>query len=110
MCQLRIRRDILAAEVPLRSEESQLHHRFSSPEHQRQEEEPTLHLPVKIRGDSICQGRQESAKNPGKLIKGQHTILHLQVCTLDTSEGVVAQRGLESYRERLDCVSSRRGL
>ena len=52
----------------------------------------------------------EIAKSSGALLKDQHTKSSSQGLTLVSNEGTEAQRGLESYKERLGCVALGREL
>lgn len=67
--QFRIRRNISATAVLLRSKRSQIHIRLTSAGKIR----PYKHLAIKISGDSISLGEMKAAGNLGILLKGSHT-------------------------------------
>lgn len=83
--------------------------------------QPQAEIPVPGRGAHITSGcenqqglsarvKQETAKKPGALLKGQHTKYYSWTLTLSSRGKTAALSGLESFREKLCFVAFGRGL
>lgn len=108
---LSIGKDIVAAEVPRKSQELQPYTRLPTPRIQCQEEESPQHLAVKTSGDSGCPGEKNCSWKPRRRPKGlTHRIACLPLLTSGSDRGATAQEAPETHKERLSCADSGQGL
>lgn len=95
MWHLRIRRDISAVEVLLRSKGSQTHTRLPGPDHQCQGGESPEHLTVKISSNSLCV-RLTDAGIPDIPLGLTHRITHRHT-QLELQHWAAAQKVPRTY-------------